>query len=410
MTNSVNIRNSILNDFLKTEKDKEALPRAVWDPKKNLHCFNKGFGRAWYDKGGNTLQNRFITDPMEMLRATKLDFTPKMGQAGTIIDGEFVPTTPATYNIVRGDDPTITLQVGVGGNYNLKPYSEIVKIPDSVEISPGDFDPKSGVMDFLQSQHPEVDLGNLDLKIPVNQILLPAGCSSWQDGRKITFQYFIGEMEPAPGDKHHLFLNIESALDGTKTTRYYLTMVRVVCENTQLHAEQQGWNNLADAEKLRQRIRRTGRMDEKIVFWHENISNVLVGAVQTMNLFKTLASRKIADSETRRKKIVEEFVTEIFNLDAKGTGKGATQKNNLKEQILKFAIFESNWGGDKCETFYDLWNGITSWNSRWARVNGLENDNERDERRYFLQLTSDIQQKELNNQFVSLLQLAEKVA
>ena len=180
-------------------------------------------------------------------------------------------------------------------------------------------------------------------------------------------------------------------------------MVRVVCQNTQLHAEQDGWNRLTGVQKRAQRIRRTSKMDERIDMWHQNISNVLIGAVETAKLFKTLASTKIADSIEARKRIVEKFVDEAFNLAPRGSKTELSKRTqNLKDQILGDAIYEDNFGGGKCETLFDLWNGVTSWTQHFTQVNGLEKFHQKEEKRYFQLMTDSVTQQDFQSKFVLL--------
>lgn len=399
-----NIISTISDINNKSNNDKVDAVRHSYDPKGNRHCFNAGFEAAWWDRDNNARLTEFTKDPMVLLRGAGLDFDVVKAETVSMLDnGEFIRSTPAEYNLLRSDNYSVRLQTGVTGTYSTIPYRDIIRVPDEVVISADDFEDKS-VSEFIQGLTDKDLFSGL---IPVNEILSPAGASSWSNGKVMTYQYFIGTFEPRPGDAHRVFFNIESSLDGSKATRYYLTVVRVVCENTQLHAEQDGWNKLLGIDKSRQRIRRTSNMDARIATWQNGIASVLVGASQTANVFKMLASKKIADTAAERERIILAFVENSFELKPKSESKMAvTRAKNTLDKILVSAIYEDQLGGGKCETWIDLWNGVTSWNQHFAQVNGLDTESQREERRYMRQLLDDGDKAQAQKQFVSLLQLA----
>jgi hypothetical protein len=285
------------------------------------------------------------------------------------------------------------------------PYSQIVIIPDDVTIKLSDFENSSLVRKFFVEKYGD----DPDFEVQVNEMLYPAGCSVWQDGKQITYQYKIGNVEPVPGDVHHVFLNIESAFDGKKTTRFYLTIVRVVCENTQFHAEQDGWAKLLKYQKNAQRIRRSAMMDNRIVTWRDQIGETMLGAVGIEEIFMNLAQTKIATRATR-KDVVVEFVNDIFGLNDESKSKrGQTRASNLRDSILN-VMFNADIGGGTCETAFDIWNGVTAWNQHFTQVNGLKTVSQESERRYYNIQTDKIVQEGINQQFVSLLNFAQKMA
>jgi hypothetical protein len=398
------ISSIVSNASSKSDKDREAVGRHAYDPKGNRHCFQHGMSPAWWDAQNNAQLAEFTREPMVLLRGAGLDFDVIKAETVSMLDnGEIIRSTPAEYNLLRSDDHRVRLQTGVSGSYSTIPYRDIIRVPNEVVISAEDFEDKS-VSEFVEN------LTDKDLfsgSIPVNEILTPAGASSWANGKVMTFQYYIGTFEPRPGDAHRVYFNIESSLDGSKATRYYLTVVRVVCENTQLHAEQDGWRKLLASQKNLQRIRRTTNMDARIAGWHGGIASVLAGASQTADVFKMLANKKIADTAAERQRIILSFVENAFELKPKGESKTAvTKASNTLTKVLDLAIYEERFGGGNCETWIDLWNGVTSWNQHFAQVNGLDTESQREERRYMRLLLDDGDKAQSQKQFAYLLQLA----
>jgi hypothetical protein len=399
--NNINVSSVLADITNKSDKDLIEVIRHGYDPKGNRHCFNFGMGPAWWDMQGSANLTEFTRDPMVLLKGAGLDFdVVKALTVSQLPDGNIIESSPKEYNLLRSDDLKVKLQTGVTGGYNITPYREIVQIPNEVIIKPSDFG--TDVVSFLQGQHENVDLQ--DAEMSVNELLSPAGASCWQQGKVMTFQYFIGSFEPRPGDAHRVYFNIESSLDGSKATRYYLTIVRVVCENTQMHAEQDGWAKLLGADKQRQRIRRTSNMDVRIQAWRDGIGSVLAGAAAASAEFKRLASIKIADSREQREKIIRAFVEDSFDLKPKSESKQAvTRSRNMMDKILELAIFEDQLGGGKCETWFDLWNGITSWHQHFTQVNGLASSKQEEEKRYMNLLLNDSTKLELQKQFVHVM-------
>jgi len=287
--NNINVSSVLADITSKSDKDLIEVIRHGYDPKGNRHCFNFGMGPAWWDMQGSANLTEFTRDPMVLLKGAGLDFdVVKALTVSQLPDGNIIESSPKEYNLLRSDDLKVKLQTGVTGGYNITPYREIVQIPNEVIIKPSDFG--TDVVSFLQGQHENVDLQ--DAEMSVNELLSPAGASCWQQGKVMTFQYFIGSFEPRPGDAHRVYFNIESSLDGSKATRYYLTIVRVVCENTQMHAEQDGWAKLLGADKQRQRIRRTSNMDVRIQAWRDGIGSVLAGAAGPVRRGRAAGSRR----------------------------------------------------------------------------------------------------------------------
>lgn len=395
---------TLSNVFNKSDKEKGVKDiRYGWDPNGNQHCFQKGLEAAWWDYDRRAVQVDHLT-AREIFTAAGGNFEAVLGKVVTQLDdGTIVVPDISTYNVVRADRPNVVLQTDVSKSYNLMPYQNIVLIPDDVTIKLSDFSDGSEVKSFFADK--DIDE---DVEISVNEIITPASCSVWQNGKQITFQYLLGTFEPRPGDTHRVYLTVESAFDGKKTTRFYLTIVRIVCQNTQLHAEQEGWAPLTSVEKARQRIRRTSLMDKRIEGWRNNIGDTLIGAATVRSIFTQLAETKFASRDTRRDKVVE-FVNEMFELKGSKTKTGNTRENNQRDAIVE-VMFNSDLGGDRCETFFDLWNGVTAWKQHFAQVNGLDTIKEAEERRYYNVMTQKTTQEELNNQLFVLIKRAGLVA
>jgi len=411
----------------KAGKAGEESTRQVYDPKGNSHWFNKGFAPPWWGErlrqrnlGADGVDAEFQTDPMVGLRKAGGDFDLALGKAGTQIGDDFVANVPVSYNLLR-TDTNFVLRTGLNNDSPVIPYSKIVILPDNIAVSLQDFlldenpddlkrmndDQKAiynrqiatarersqKIKDFLEKNNPGMKFDKEDVSVPLNQILKPAGCNVWRNGRSITLQYFVGTMEPRPGDVHRVFLNVEAATDGSKSTRYYLTIVRVVCENTQAHAEADGWAKLTNIQKDRQsmRIRRTSKMEQRLSEWHNSIVDVLMGAVEVMDVFSQLAGKQIAENKAKRDAIIRTVIIDQFDLEK--TGKNGTvskRTQNRLDEILE-AVYADKFGGGKdCLTYFDLYNGITNYQSNFKTVNGLDNLADKMEKRLFLNLTDDI--------------------
>lgn len=414
--------------------------RLVYDPKGNSHAFNRGFGPAWWfammkeRNNGASGERKEFTDSMEVLmKDAGAYFDLRKGLNCTKLDdGTILESNPKIYNLHRADSGFL-LKSGVPASAPLTPYHKIVCIPENVGIAFQDFlldeDPTlvnkmsanekavyekemkehreraEKVKKFLQSNN--VDTEGFDakgLKIPLSKILKPAGVNCWQNGKSITAQYFIGECEPRPGDVHRIFFTVEASLDGTKAARYYLTIVRVVCENTQMHAEADGWNVLLGMQKERQRIRRTANFEENLVKWHNSMVNVLIGAIETIDVFTKLAAKKIAEDRNQREAAIKAFIADSFGIDLKAA-KTKRAENNLAK-ILDAVYMDTLGGGKECETYFDLLNGVTNYRQNFMAVNGLDSEADRFEKRYMLNLTDDGAVKENQQIFVKLVQRA----
>lgn len=414
--------------------------RLVYDPRGNSHAFNKGFGPAWWfamqkerNNGASGERKEFTESMSELMKDAGAYWDLRKGLNCTKFDdGSVLESSPKIYNLHRADTGFL-LKSGVPASSPLTPYYKIVCIPDNVGISFQDFllneDPDvikkmSGnekavyeaemkahreraekIKGFLGANNVDVnDFDKKDLKIPLNKILKPAGVNCWQNGKSITAQYFIGEYEPRPGDKHRVYFTVEASLDGTKAARYYLTIVRVVCENTQMHAEADGWTVLLGMQKERQRIRRTANFEENLVKWHSSMVNVLIGAIETLDVFSKLAKKKIAEDRNQREAIIKAFIADSFGIDvAKAKTKRA--ENGLAK-ILDAVYMDTLGGGKECETYFDLLNGVTNYRQNFAAVNGLDSEADRFEKRFMLNLTDDGTVKENQQLFVKLLDRA----
>lgn len=417
-------------EMKKNDKKTVEDARQVYDPNGNSHWFNRGFEPPWWatmmsqrNLGRNGVDENFQTDPMVGLRKAGGAFDLVLGKAGTqVLDDEgneqFIANTPASYNLLR-QDTRYCLRTGLNADSATIPYSKIVILPDNVSVCLQDLlvdenaadvrnmndeqkdifnrqiaaarERSDKVRGFLEANNPGLNIEREDVRVPLNQIIKPAGCNVWRNGKSVTFQYFIGTAQPRDNDPHRIFLNVEAAMDGSKSTRYYLTIVRVVCENTQAHAEADGWAKLTNVQKDRQRIRRTSRMDIRLAEWHGSIVDVLLGTVEVMDVFASLASKQIAQNKAARDAIIRTVIIDQFDLEKPGkNGKMSTRTQNRLDDILSAVYADKFGGGSDCLTYFDLYNGITNYQSNFKTVNGLDNLADKMEKRLMLNLTDDI--------------------
>lgn len=385
--------------------------RAVYDPAGNAHCFNAGMEPGWWDKANKAALKEYTPYMQRLMQGCEADFDVTKGVCGTLIEsGEFVQSKPLQYNLLRADRPEVTLQVGVSASYSTNPHRDVLIIPEEVTICLSDFEDKPEVAKFLQEQNPDVELG--DIEIPVNSLLSPAGCNSWSDGRTVTCQYLIGEIEPRGGDKHRVYLTVVSPLDGSSVAKYFVTIVRIVCENTMAHAITEGWNKLTATEKLLQRApRRTAQFSTKLALWHNNFTDALTGSLQILEVFKKMANTKIAETRNQRELAIKLFVCDQLGLDLNAKTKtGRTRAVNTLDSVLSKAIYNDDLGGGvNCETQFDLLCGWTAHTQHFAQVNGLDkNIRLEEEKRYMNTLISDktIDSNIASFQAITLLQVA----
>jgi len=401
------------NAKLNGDKDvsSEVSHRNAYDPNGNSHCFQFGCEPSWWDRNNCATLPVFDKNPLSLMKGAGAYFQPLLASVASVLpDGRVIESTPKKYNLLRSDRLDVTLQVGVSGSYPVDPHHEVCIVPDDVVIRAQDFEgeDQKSVLNFLQAQHPDMDVESLE--IPVNDLMTPAGCNCWSDGRVVTMQYKIGEWEPRKDDKHIVYLTVVSPLDGSSVPLYFLTIVRVVCENTMAHAKQDGWNKLTNLEKIRQRgPRRTSSFTGKKALWHNGFVNVIAGAVQVFETFKKMAETKIADSRNARDVIIKKFVIDQMELDMNAKSKtGVTRATNTLDAVLSKAIYNDDLGGGKnCETLFDLWCGWTAQETHFSQVNGLKDmPNKQSEKRWLNTLTNDITNKEHLSAFQHVLSLA----
>lgn len=416
--------------------------RLVYDPNMNSHAFNHGFDPGWWhammgsrNGGRSGVRETFTDDILDLMKDAGGYWDVRKGQTSTTFeDGEILLSNPPTFNLHRADNGML-LQSGVGKNSPITPYHKIVTLPDDVGISFEDFlldesadmskmsqnekdiyekeivaarERSNRVKAFMQNNGVDIsDFDRKDMMIPLNKIMKPAGCNVWQGGKKITVQYFLGSFNPRSGDKHNVYFTIESSLDGTKATRYYLTIVRVVCENTQMHAEAEGWSQLLNVQKDRQRIRRTANFEKNLGAWRKRIVETIIGVVEVLDTFTVLAQQKIAENKTQRDAIVRAFVSDAFNIKADAKTKRSSNRLN---EILNAVYMDDLGGGKECETWFDLLNGLTNYKQNFSSVNGLDALEDKLEKRYMLNLTDDGTIKENQEMFVKLMTRASVIA
>ena len=412
----------------RSEKDSGAAAstRFAYDPKGNTHCFQgpkkdadgnvlvPGASVAWWTEqmrnrngGFDGILPEFDPNPLRLLEGAGGRFKVSRALCGSQLpDGTFIANNPRSYNLMREDNQRI-LQTGVSADYSVKPYEEIVVIPDDIVLTAKDFGKENNaVLDELQLLYPNEDVRSENIEIPVNKLMTPWSCSVWLEGAKVTYQFLLGEVS-IKGDKYKKFLTIRSCFDGSKSTEYFITLVRVVCENTEFHADVEGWQSLMGYEKTRARIRRNGRqMDEKIHNWHQTMGNAIFALAEIQQVFTKLASTKLAEGIAEREKAVKAFVMESFNLKEEGKTK---RTENRTADVLE-AVYNRDFGGGQCETLLDLWHGMTFVKQHNDQVNGLKTEAEREEKRYMNMLLVDADVKQSQQIFQRIVQLASVAA
>lgn len=385
--------------------------RNAYDPAGNSHCFQYGMEPSWWDASNCATLPEFNRDPLALMKGAGAYFRPVLAEVvSRLPDGRIVDANPRKYNLLRSDRLDVNLQVGVSGNYPVDPHHEVCIVPNDVTVSAQDFegDDQTAILDFLQAQNPDLEIN--EIEVPINDLMTVAGCNCWSDGRVVTMQYQIGEWEPRPADKHVAYLTVVSPLDGSSVPLYFLTIVRIVCENTMMHAKQDGWAKLTGLQQLRQKgPRRTATFTGKKAVWHGGFVNVLAGAVQIFETFKKMAGTKIAETRNARDLIIKQFVVNQMGLDINSTTKtGATRAKNTLDSVLTKAIYNDDLGGGvNCETLFDLWCGWTAQETHFTQVNGLAGQpRAQAEKRWLNTLTNDLSIKANHSAFQSVLQLA----
>lgn len=384
--------------------DDESGREKVYDPHGNRHTFQYGTKKVYWDPEGKAILPEFTTDPLVFLNNSGGDFNVEKAPTSYFLNGEF-HLIPNSRTIVRvdADGTHSVLTDGVTKDYNTTPYRDIIRLPDVLKIDTGtkdangnqvfserpfaidlnDFDIEetgdNPVRDFLQQQD---KFSGIDLndhpKVMVSDLLTPWGCSVWQNGKQLTFQYKIGSMSPNTldsDDKYDVYLTIMSSLDGTVSTKFFLTIVRVFCKNTNAHAVAQGWMKLSEQDKLKQSIKRTSKMQEHQQRWYLSMMESLSGSVEFLNAFKRL-------SRTRLKSQADfgEVVTKLFKIDLEAKGQGKRGKSTFERVIM--TMRDPKYTNDpNIENWLQLYNGLTAYIQHGRQVNNLPDGSEGERQR-----------------------------
>lgn len=287
-----------------------------------------------------------LRDPtaMEMLEQVDLDFTPKLWREGSMTpDGEFIPS--GKFNVHRADTKAL-LQIDVSGGYSCTPYSELLVLPQDLEIP-------------LESGE----------SILANEALTPICVCSWQNGKSAHIQYKLAEFEPVPGDKYVSYLTIVAYLDGT-ASKAFLTITRIKCENTMAHALQD-FNKLARADREKLSIRRHSNMSQNLGVWQGHIVSAMLNNEKFVKTFEILHQSRLQNAE----KVMLNALTSLFGLEdsLNGDGKGKTQAQNRLDELVEGVRHGKGQTGSNPQTVLELYNGLTwnlTWNQNFKSVKG----------------------------------------
>lgn len=350
------------------KKDSEIIRERVYDPNGNSHAFQFGAPPAWWDREQRANLSHFNKDPMVLLEAAGGNFSVEKAPTGYFLNGQWIELENQRA-VVRTDKKgsAAVLTSSVTKEFSDVPYSRLIQIPDmAVDVS--DFEDAS-IRSFLQEQVDQ-DLSS-DSKINLSDILIPWGCSVWQNGKALTYQYKVGEITPNAedtDDKYECYLTITSSLDGTMATKFFLTIIRVVCRNTNAHAHAQGWANLSNNEKLRQSLKRTGKMEQHLANWYRSVVEVLYGSQRFANAYSALAKKQFKSISDQKR--LAEYICNVFDLDLEKSGRGNRDKATF-QKVLEFSMNSDYGQQPRITNWLEAYNGVTAYIQHGRQVNNL---------------------------------------
>jgi len=359
----------------------------VYDPHGNSHAFQFGSSPAWWDRKGKAILPKFNADPVYLLEKAGGNFDTEKVTLGYFSDGQWVELDNAR-GVIRTDrkGTSAVLTSNVTREYNTMSYRDIVKLPEFLrdedgskvpfEIDLNDFERngQNPVRDMLQDQEQfsKRDL-NDNPKVLLGDLLTPWGCSVWQNGRQLTFQYLVGNIFPNVNDKkdkYEVYLTIMSSMDGTAATKFFLTIQRVVCKNTNAHAIANGWMPIANSQKLQQSIKRTANMADNLPNWHRSMLEVLTGSAAFQRAFTNLSNRPITNMAD-----VGDCVQEVFKLDLEAKGQGKRGMGTF-ERVLQTMLNPMYGQTDRATNWLEVYNGLTAYITHERQVNNLPDGDE----------------------------------
>lgn len=196
-------------------------------------------------------------------------------------------------------------------------------------------------------------------------------CCVWQDGKSAHIQYKLSEFD-IEGDRYESYLTIVAYLDGTGSTKAFLTMTRVVCENTMAHAIQD-FRKLAKTEQDKLSLRRHANMSSRLTVWRENIVAAMVNSTRFARTFEILHQTKLQNAE----RVMLNALSNLFGLEESlaGSGKGRTQAENRLDELVNGMRNGTGQTGKVPVTALELYNGLTfnlSWNQQFKGVKGWD--------------------------------------
>lgn len=352
--------------------DVEVQREKVYDPDGNSHAFQHGSAKAWWDPNGKSILESFDRDPLTLLTRAGGNFTVEKVSTGYQYNGNWIELDNQKA-IIRTDKvgaPAV-LTSNVTKEFNTMSYANIVKIPDLV-VSLDDFEDENGenpVRDMLQNQEHFSDQDLLqNPNVELSDLLIPWGCSVWQNGKQLTYQFKVGDIHPNVldnTDRYEVYLTITTSMDGTAATKFFLTIVRVVCKNTNAHAHAQGWAPLSRNEKLRQSIKRTANMKDNLDKWHSSMVEVLTGSLQFQKAFKALSQKKPVNQGQ-----IANYISKVFSLDLNNEGRGKRDKGTF-ERVLSTMLNPAYGQSGSVNSWLDIYNGVTAYIQHGRQVNNL---------------------------------------
>lgn len=350
------------------KKDSEIIRERVYDPNGNSHAFQFGAPPAWWDREQRANLDHFSKDPLVLLDAAGGNFTVEKVPTGYFLNGQWIELENQRA-VVRTDKKgsAAVLTSSVTKEFSDVPYSRLIQIPD-MALDVSDFEDPS-IRAFVQEQMDQ-DLSS-NPKINLSDILTPWGCSVWQNGKAITYQYKAGEITPNPedvDDRYECYLTITSSLDGTMATKFFLTIIRVVCRNTNAHAHAQGWANLSNNEKLRQSLKRTGKMEQHLANWYRSVVEVLYGSQRFANAYSALAKKQFKSISDQKR--LAEYICNVFDLDLEKSGRGNRDKATF-QKVLEFSMNSDYGQQPRITNWLEAYNGVTAYIQHGRQVNNL---------------------------------------
>lgn len=157
------------------------------------------------------------------------------------------------------------------------------------------------------------------------------------------------------GDKHKAYFAGVGSHDGSTSTRFFVTEVRIVCANTVQIALNKA---KGQGVSVRHTVNAEARLDERL----RDLQNARFAFNDTMKKLEFLAEKKIDIAS------VDTILSEIFNL-SNGLEEASTRAKNSVELVK--SLLESNDNDAFPEfrgTAYNLFNAVTEYQDHYSEV------------------------------------------